>query len=185
MGGNVQSGMHALTLWQPWATLIAEGVKVFETRSWKPPKNLIGQRIAIHAAKKKPTREEIDNCPPAIRSEMEKLYGFTNWWETIPYGTIIATTTITSFFYVQEVDDAFVRVKGLRTDETQNGTPGYLDIDIFGDYSPGRYAWRLSDVSKEIEPIPAKGKLGLWVWKRDSDDENRGTDVTDEEVESL
>ena len=181
----MQSEMYALTLWQPWATLIAEGIKVFETRSWKPPKNLIGQQIAIHAAKKKPTREEIDNYSTAIRREMEKLYGFTNWWETIPYGSIIATTTIGGFFFVQEVVDAFVRVKGLRTDESHKSTPGYLDIDMFGDYSPGRYAWRLWDLSKEIEPIPAKGKLGLWVWKRDSDDENRGTDAADEGEESL
>ena len=181
----MQGKMYALTLWQPWATLIAERVKVFETRSWKPPKNLIGQRIAIHAAKKNPTREEIDNYPPSIRREMEKLYGFTNWWEIIPYGAIIATTTITGFFYVQEVVDVLVRVKGLRTDETHNGTPGCLDIDMFGDYSPGRYAWRLSDVSKETEPIPAKGKLGLWVWKREDDDESRGTDTADKGEEFL
>ena len=176
----MQSEMYALTLWQPWATLIAEGIKVFETRSWKPPKNLIGQRIAIHAAKKKPTREEIDNYPPAIRREMEKLHCFTKWWETIPYGAIIATTRITSFFYVQEVVDASVRVKGLRTDETHECTHDYLDIDMFGDYSPGRYAWQLSGVSKEVEPIPAKGVRGLWIWKREGDDENRETDAADE-----
>ena len=165
--------MYALTLWQPWATLIAEGVKVFETRSWKPPKALIGQRIAIHAAKKKPTRAEIDNYTPTIRREMEKLHSFKNWWEIIPYGAIVATTTITDFFYVQEVVDAFVRVKGLRTDETHKSTPGYLDIDMFGDYSPGRYAWRLWDVSKVTEPIPVKGERGLWVWKMEGDYESK------------
>ena len=44
--------MKAISLHQPWASLIAVGIKTIETRSWAPPKALIGQRIAIHAAKK-------------------------------------------------------------------------------------------------------------------------------------
>lgn len=32
-----------------------------------------------------------------------------------------------------------------------------------GDFSPGRFAWELVDVEL-IEPVPAKGKLGLWDW---------------------
>ncbi len=44
--------MYAISLHQPWASLIACGAKPFETRSWSPPAWLIGQRIAIHAAKK-------------------------------------------------------------------------------------------------------------------------------------
>ena len=31
--------MKAISLWQPWASLVAEGVKTIETRSWAPPKN--------------------------------------------------------------------------------------------------------------------------------------------------
>ena len=42
--------MLALTLWQPYATLIACGAKTIETRSWAAPESLIGQRLAIHAA---------------------------------------------------------------------------------------------------------------------------------------
>src|SRR5712671_3817606 len=44
--------MKAISLWQPWASLIACGAKPFETRHWAPPRELIGQSIAIHAAKK-------------------------------------------------------------------------------------------------------------------------------------
>lgn len=32
----------------------------------------------------------------------------------------------------------------------------------WGLYEPGRYAWLLADVIKLPEPIPAKGKQGLW-----------------------
>ena len=43
--------MPAISLHQPWASLIAYGVKTIETRSWRPPTKFIGQRIAIHGAK--------------------------------------------------------------------------------------------------------------------------------------
>src|ERR1700732_4369319 len=44
--------MKAISLWQPWASLIACGAKPYETRDWAPPESMIGQPIAIHAAKK-------------------------------------------------------------------------------------------------------------------------------------
>ena len=34
-----------------------------------------------------------------------------------------------------------------------------------GDYTPGRYAWKLANVKKLPEPIPAKGRQGLWNWE--------------------
>ena len=43
--------MKTISLWQPYASLIAAGVKTIETRGWAPPKRLMGQRIAIHAAR--------------------------------------------------------------------------------------------------------------------------------------
>jgi hypothetical protein len=43
--------MKAISLWQPWATLLVIGAKKYVSRSWKLPENLIGQRIAIYAAK--------------------------------------------------------------------------------------------------------------------------------------
>jgi hypothetical protein len=41
--------MRALTIKQPWASMIAAGHKTIENRSWRPPAGLVGQRIAIHA----------------------------------------------------------------------------------------------------------------------------------------
>lgn len=32
--------MRAITLWQPWASLVAVGAKKYETRSWPAPKSL-------------------------------------------------------------------------------------------------------------------------------------------------
>lgn len=43
--------LKALTIWQPWASLIICGVKAIENRTWAPPEWLLGKRIVIHAAK--------------------------------------------------------------------------------------------------------------------------------------
>lgn len=44
--------LRALTIWRPWAGLIAAGVKPIENRDWPPPKSLVGEYLAIHAGKK-------------------------------------------------------------------------------------------------------------------------------------
>ena len=43
--------MRALTLTQPWAGLVASGVKLIENRPWKPPTKMMGERFAIHASR--------------------------------------------------------------------------------------------------------------------------------------
>ena len=58
--------MRAITLWQPWATLVALGVKTVETRPGPAPLRLVGERVAIHAAARRPTFQHI---PPRPRRE--------------------------------------------------------------------------------------------------------------------
>ena len=43
--------MKALSIWQPWASLIMSGHKKIETRSWPAPYSIRGQRIAIASTK--------------------------------------------------------------------------------------------------------------------------------------
>lgn len=43
--------MKAISLWQPWATFVTLKWKTIETRTHDRFKKLVGQRIAIHAAK--------------------------------------------------------------------------------------------------------------------------------------
>jgi len=43
--------MRTLTIRQPWAGLIALGVKDVERRTWAPPDDMIGDRFAVHAGK--------------------------------------------------------------------------------------------------------------------------------------
>ena len=48
------------------------------------------------------------------------------------------------------------------TDVMESGVRDWQKEKAFGDYSPGRYGWLLSDPVQFAEPIPAKGKLGIW-----------------------
>ena len=48
-----------ITLWQPWATLVAAGAKPFEFRHWAAPKRLWRQRVAIHAGARAVSKTEI------------------------------------------------------------------------------------------------------------------------------
>ncbi len=64
--------MKALTVLQPWATLIVAGAKPYEFRRWLPPVATIGQRIIIHAAKRKIDQAETDKLFFLLRDGAEK-----------------------------------------------------------------------------------------------------------------
>jgi hypothetical protein len=64
------SSIQAITLWQPWASLIARGLKRYETRSWAPPASLIGKRLAIHAG----THRTARGVPLWLKSGCYKLW---------------------------------------------------------------------------------------------------------------
>ena len=49
----------AVTVWQPWASLIAIDAKPWEFRGRRPPDKFIGKRIAIHAAARDMRRQEV------------------------------------------------------------------------------------------------------------------------------
>src|SRR5258708_5270609 len=55
---RVDRVVKALTLWQPWASLIAVGAKTIETRSWSTSYR---GPLAIHAAKRKPDTELLED----------------------------------------------------------------------------------------------------------------------------
>lgn len=45
--------MKAITIKQPWASLIVHGIKDIENRTWPCPEKYIGQRVLIHASAKR------------------------------------------------------------------------------------------------------------------------------------
>ena len=152
--------MYAISLWQPWASLIAEGIKVQETRNWAPPKHLIGERIAIHAAKRRLTKAELRELPSMIHHDMSVRYGHF-WEEDVPYGAVVATVELGGACRVIGKD----KMLGLEGRLIYTNEPCRLFSDIYGDYSVGRIIWWLKDIEKFQEPVPAAGKQGFWDWK--------------------
>jgi activating signal cointegrator 1 len=127
----------ALTLWQPWASLIAIGAKPYETRSRPPPRRLMGQRVAIHAAARKPRHADLNG---ETHRAMCEAFGSGAWLLTLPLGVIVCTVVLADALPVERVTR-----------------------DLFGDYSTGRWAWRLEDVRRVDPHVPAKG-MQLWGW---------------------
>lgn len=143
--------MKAITIHQPWATLIALCEKRFETRSWATKYR---GPIAIHAAKKV-DKDACDMEP--IRSVLAK-HGYTA--DNLPTGAVVAICSLTDCL---KVEHAHIKEKGALL-----SSPGRLttikdnEFD-FGYYDEGRFAWEMTDV-KQIDPVPAKGQQGLWNW---------------------
>jgi len=150
--------MKAITLWQPWASLIASGVKRYETRSWAPPAALIGQRIAIHAAKRP---VELERLSVELIAALSRLS-----WDELPLtlGGVVCTAVLAGAYRLGAPghDADFITIAEAR--------PGSFPLqlvheDIYGDYSFGRWAWLLVQVQPFATPIRAKGMQRIWEWK--------------------
>lgn len=148
--------MKALSILQPWATLIAIGAKTIETRSWATKYR---GPLAIHASKGWPKKiEDVRFIDPFFKVLMEAGYRFS---DQFPRGAVIATCRLVDCLYIGPTYMSLYR----------NGKPcgKYAPLPkgnelAFGDYTSGRYALILEDVKPLPEPIPAKGMLGLWEW---------------------
>lgn len=90
--------MKAITVWQPWATLLATGQKHNETRSWKT--SYRGE-ILIHAAK-------TDHSGILLHIPMEELKHFQDAGvvNKLPTGAIIGKANLVDCF---QIDEAYRR----------------------------------------------------------------------------
>ena len=140
--------MKAISLLQPYASLIAVGAKKIETRSWSTKHR---GPLAIHASKgfSKANRELCWGEP--FRTALLKA-GYKMSLGSIPLGAVIATCNLVDCIKMTpEFIDLVKSAKGYEID--------------FGVYAVGRFAWILENVQPLTEPIPAKGALNLWEWE--------------------
>ena len=144
------SQMKALTMTQPWATLVAIGENSIETRSWS---TRYRGPLVIHAAKGFP-REARELCRRRPYREVLDQSGYHDASE-LPLGAVIAVADLQD---IMEFDRRSLR--DVRARAAAGEFPAH-EAD-FGDFSPGRYGWVLKDVRRLSEPIPARGMLGLW-----------------------
>ena len=132
--------MKALTLTQPWATLVALGVKKIETRSWWTKHRGL---LAIHAAKGFPkTAQHLCQEKPFRQ--------FVPDFNALPRSVIVCMVRVVDC--VRMTPELIARLS--------------YNERAFGLYSFSRWAWMLELVQRFDTPIPAKGMLGLWNWER-------------------
>lgn len=137
--------MKAISIWQPWATLIAIGAKRMETRSWS---TTYRGPLAIHASKKW--------TPELARLATEHPFRQHLIGHDLPRGAIVAVAELVA---VYQVGHGFIWSDG--TPKVCMPMPEVREL-LFGDFSPGRYAWVLDKVRMLSKPILASGAQGLF-----------------------
>jgi activating signal cointegrator 1 len=175
--------MKAISLWQPWASLIACGAKPYETRSWAPPSAIIGTTIAIHAAKR------VDKIAAGMATDI--MYGQydhhgglaesleASWGSDeiadgvlarfgeiyMPVGCVVCTARLDAAFQLGErAEGTAVEARKVVRRLISRQMPDCFTVrlDDFGDYSPGRWAWLFRDVKPLKPPPPAIGRQGFF-----------------------
>jgi activating signal cointegrator 1 len=179
--------VKALTIRQPWASLIAAGVKTIETRGWRT--SYRGD-ILIHAGRTMPPNLDIGpwyrSPRPTSRSTWSILHEDRYQDDlpgggkiALPLGAVVAVAGLVDVVPIDRWakgahvgnfphDGPLPHQRGglwlIGHTGYGHGTPTYIeDQRPLGDFTPGRYAWLLDNVRPLPEPIPAKGKQGLWT----------------------
>lgn len=161
-GGQVK----AISLWQPWASLIAMGAKKVETRGWAT--SYRGPMV-IHAAK---TPRELNSCVlPAfwgafhrakcwrISAQLEHEFseqGVQNGFLALPARQKLQWLPLPMGALVAVVD--LVDCVPTETLRPQLG----LDERAFGNYQPERFGWKLENVRALQTPVPFRGAQGFF-----------------------
>lgn len=128
--------MRAISLTEPYASLIAVGAKRIETRSWM---SRYRGPLAIHAAK------SVDEASVEVFAGFASMEKYRIDWDNLPSGAIVAV--------VELLDCERI---------TRENAPPIPEL-VFGDYDPGRWAWKLGEPRRLVEPVPCRGALGLWT----------------------
>jgi len=152
--------VKAITLWQPWASLWAAGIKRNETRSWTTSHR---GPLLIHAAK-------------LTHMQLADKIGATAYFKLsdicvdtlgilisdLARGCIVGRVDVVGCFKVVECtfSDGSVGPSWQITGIDEMNWPGMLEASL-GDYSPGRYAW-IGAHHRVCEPIPCRGGQRLW-----------------------
>ena len=126
--------MKAISLWQPWATLMALGYKTIETRGWRT--NYRGP-LLIHAAQKKVKMDYDFN--KLICKLVQNPLGF-------PYGAIVCKVDL--------IECQIMTARNVPSPESLEYELGY--------YVVGRYMWITEKSLMFNHPIPWKGSQGFF-----------------------
>lgn len=152
--------MKALTLKQPWATLVVRGVKRFETRSWAyRPIDWVeesgGRERPYFRASTLPIRLAIH----ASASFAGEDLAFARWLrdvvgcldtEDLPTGAIVGTVRYVAWHW------SYPEIRA-------ELAPSPLELEL-GDWSDHRLLWQFEDPVELEEPIAIRGAQRIWNW---------------------
>ena len=125
--------MKVLSIKEPWASLIVNGYKVYEFRTWKT--NFRGKFLI--------------NASGSV--DKESLKRFEGYDIKIKPGYIIGEAEITDCVF---------------SDENFHKKLLKLDKEVYK-YSVNAYGFKLENVKKYDNPVPAKGRLGFWEFNQE------------------
>lgn len=150
--------MKALTIWQPWASLIMAGVKPWEFRSWRAPRSIVGQRIAIHAGAR-----------PMVRSEVQDLIDRLNDRRQAPYTGLAVAASLPILQRCLHEPGRFPLKHVLGTallGESVSASTLYPQAFVSDSdrLEHSNWAWPLTAIEPLEPPVPARGAQGLWDW---------------------
>jgi len=146
--------MKAITLYQPWASLIMTGAKTFETRSWATKYR---GPLVICSAK-------------GGLSKSELLHLLSTWQIQSGLAPLVGDPLDLSFrsFPGVKIDHLpFGKALGVvdLTNCSKSGDLSRNQINTdwpYGDFTLGRYAWKLENVRPFDKPIPVIGRQGFF-----------------------
>ncbi len=153
--------MKAITIWQPWASLIMAGAKLYEFRRWDYSERYPGiasTRIVIHAGARAMRRNEIDDILMRIddgdsalvekiaRPVLERILEAHSSSPGLPLASGLGTATI------------------LRARRCTDLFKGVIDSDRIDEHV---FAWPLQSIEVFPHPVPCRGAQGFWNWPSD------------------
>lgn len=160
--------MKAISLWQPYASLV--GIKEIETRSWYTKYR---GPLAIHATAHTPGGYRAYAFYEPFKEAFIKM-GLLNRKSKdrsieLPEGAIVYTCKMVECTLIK-TDGLYKVPDGMPVMGPKSFTEFYAPLPSepersFGDYTPGRFAWTLKDIKRLPKPIPVRGHQGLWEWE--------------------
>lgn len=150
--------MKALTLWQPWASLVVAGAKPYEFRSWRPPAAVVGQRIVVHASARKVDPREVEQ----LRSLLNAGGRYAAATYLMPIDAALAVLDAGTWPMGAGLGSAVVG-------SAVSGDQLAIDFGVVKANDSSRnyhsnWGWPMLEVELWTDPLPVRGAQGLWTW---------------------
>ena len=149
----------AITLWQPWASLVALGAKPYEFRAWAAPERLRGRRIAIHAGARPVRIAEVRALCIGLHSDDPAKRSFLNAEIALPYLDKLRFNRLLAPLGV--VLCTAILGFPVRADKLPE-LAGFANDSDRGQHF--NFAWPLTDIEPLEPPVEVRGEQGFWTF---------------------